>query len=126
MEAKQRKLVGLIVGLVILFGAIGWLVVWAVQGAKETRQRQSAEAKPESIQATATTWTVQKRQNETETMSGYNVTYAFHAGDRVVSKEMKEWEDYKPDATYKVCYNPKDPMDAALYPASHVCGSTDY
>jgi hypothetical protein len=116
--STRRTMVGTlgIVGL-LAAGIVGF-VAW---DEARTSKRLSAEAEAIGFVATPTQWYDSGSEKD---VKGHALTYAFvDAARQVHSREHAQITWYDAARTYKVCYNPADPSDSKLYPASHVCGS---
>jgi YD repeat-containing protein len=110
---KKTLLVSLLL-VAVITGAIVAFVLW---DEARTSRRLSEEAEAIGLTGTPTKW-----QSGDRNESGHTVTFAYTAGDQVITKTLNEITWFKPEARYKVCYNPADPNDAKLYLADHRCG----
>jgi hypothetical protein len=102
--------------VLVITGAIVWLVLW---DEARTSKRLAQETEAIGLTALATEW----RDSDDRRVSGHTVTYAYTAGEQVITRTLEQITWYDAGKAYKVCYNPADPNDSKLYPAEHVCGS---
>jgi len=109
--------------LLIVLGLVGGItaaiVAWVLYDSAQDSRRQVAEAQAVGFVATPVTFF-----DGDDQVDGHTLTYAWVDGASTVHTEtQKEVTWYRPEATYKVCYNPGDPSDRRLYSSDHVCGS---
>ena len=104
-----------VVFIVITAGIIGF-VLW---DESRTSQRLSAETEAVGLEAVPTEWYDNSKERN---VSGHTVTFAYAVGEKVYPRTLEQITWFDPAAQYKVCYNPGDPEDSKLYPASHACG----
>jgi molybdenum cofactor biosynthesis enzyme len=112
----MRQLVWSLLIVAVITAAIVRFVLW---DERRTSQRLSQEAEAIGFTALPTQWydSVDERN-----VSGHTLTYAYTAGEQVITRTLEQITWYEPERKYKVCYNPADPNDSKLYPADHVCG----
>ena len=104
-----------IVVIAITAGIIGF-VLW---DESKTSQRLTQETEAVGLTGTPTEWYDTSKERN---VSGHTVTYAYTAGEKVMTRTLEEITWFDPAAQYKVCYNPADPEDSKIYPATHTCG----
>ncbi|HEU4882564.1 MAG TPA: hypothetical protein VFT45_09975 [Longimicrobium sp.] len=105
------------IGLVGLLTA--GIVFFVMKDAAADSKRQTAEAPTIGFVATPTRW-----HDGDDYQDGHTLTFSFvDAANGVHAHTMEQISWYKPETTYKVCYNPQDANDWRLYPSEHACGS---
>ncbi len=105
-----------VIVFVAITGAIVGFVLW---DESRTSARLSAEAEAVGLEAIAAQWYDTSKERN---VSGHTVTFAYAVGEKVFPRTLNEITWFDPAVKYKVCYNPADPEDSKLYPASHTCG----
>ena len=108
---------GIVLGLVAVMTA--GIVTFVLRDEAASSKRRTAEAPAVGFTATPVRWSDGDRNQE-----GHTLTFAWvDAANAVHGKTLEEITWYRPEQTYKVCYNPQDTEDWKLYPSDHVCGS---
>lgn len=116
---KSNKQFLAVLGIVL--GITGVIVGFVLWDNGRTSERLSAESDAIGFVATPTEW---YDSIEEEHMSGHTLTFSYlDANSKAYTRTMEQVTWYKPGTDYKVCYNPADPEDWKLYPATHECGS---
>jgi hypothetical protein len=102
-----------------LVGAItAAIVIVVLKDSAADSKRQSAEAPAIGFVATPTRW-----HDGDDYQDGHTLTFSFvDAANGVHAHTMEQIAWYKPETSYKVCYNPQDADDWKLYPSDHACG----
>ena len=111
----NRRLGLIVLGVVVL--VIGLSIGYALMSYHRDLTRRSAETGLTDVEATATSWRSGRQRR-----SGYDHQYTFEVDGRT-------YEGTAPRRTYritfdafKVCYDPDDPADHAVYREDVTCG----
>lgn len=113
----MRKQYFLVLGLVGVITA--GIVLFVMRNEAARSKRLTQETAAVGFVATPVKW-----WDGEENQEGHTLTFAWvDAAGGVHPQTMEQISWYRPETSYKVCFNPQDATDWKLYPADHVCGS---
>ena len=113
---SKKAWIWTVIIFIAITGAIIGFVLW---DESRTSQRLSAETEAVGLEVIAIEWHDNSKERN---VAGHTVTFAYAVGEKVYPRTLEQITWYDPAAQYKVCYNPADPEDSKLYPATHTCG----